>query len=518
MNEKNDVLQIIGSLMKEPTILSKTDKYNLTLSDFSTRFEKYLFDAINGLYFNGAKTISILDIMNYLGTNGAATSTFEKNNGAEYLQDALEFSEIDNFDYYYDHLKKINLLKSCQKIGIDTSNFYCENLADPRAIEVNQNFEKISITDIIETLKRNVLNLEQTYMRNDVSETKNIFCDLKDIIDDAEDGNDIGLPIQGEIINEIMAGARKGTLCIRSGSSGLSKTRQAVGDACYLAFPVRYNPITCSWELNGSCEKVLFIATEQNFKEIQRMVLAYLTGFNESKFRFGHFTEEENKVVNQALRILETYQDNFQITKMPNPTNELIKSVIRENCILHNIEYVFYDYIFIGPALLNEFKGFNLRNDELLLMLATTLKDLASELNIFIMTSTQVNASADDNKNIRNESSLAGGRATINKADYGFIMARPTNEELDILEPFITKYNKIPNIVTDVFKVRAGEWTQVRIWTVFDAGNLRKEDLFLTNSRLEEIDMTYSYNFVYEWDTEEYDKINNLVLELNGVK
>ena len=157
MNEKNDVLQIIGSLMKEPTILSKTDKYCLTLNDFSTRFEKYLFDAINGLYFNGAKTISVLDIMNYLGTNGAATSIFEKNNGAEYLQDSLEFSEVGNFDYYYEHLKKINLLKSCQKMGIDTSNFYCENLTDPRAIEVNQNFEKLTIKDIIEILKRNVL-------------------------------------------------------------------------------------------------------------------------------------------------------------------------------------------------------------------------------------------------------------------------------------------------------------------------------------------------------------------------
>ena len=46
-----------------------------------------------------------------------------------------------------------------------------------------------------------------------------------------------------------------------------------------------------------------------------------------------------------------------------------------------------------------------------------------------------MNASADQNKDIRNEASLAGGRSTINKADYGFIMARPTPEELDVLEP-----------------------------------------------------------------------------------
>ena len=66
--------------------------------------------------------------------------------------------------------------------------------------------------------------------------------------------------------------------------------------------------------------------------------------------------------------------------------------------------------------------------------MTTALKDLAVELNVGIFTSTQVNASADNNREIRNEASLAGGRATINKADNGIIMARPTNEELDMKE------------------------------------------------------------------------------------
>lgn len=518
MNNKNDILQVLGVLMKNPTLLSKTDKYNLTLSDFSTRFEKYIFDAINGLYFGGARSISVLDVMNYLNANEAAAKTFENNNGAEYLQDALEFADESNFDYYYNHLKKLNFLTDCKKSGIDISEYYCEDLTDARAIEVNEKFEKLSVSDIVDKLKRKLLNLEKDYMKNDVSETKSVFSNIEEVLDDADYGGDIGLPLQGKIMNEVMAGARKGTLCIRSGSSGLSKTRQSVGDACFLAFPIRYNQETCKWEQKGSCERVLFIATEQNFKEIQRMVLAYLTGLNESKFRFGHFTDDEQVIIKQALSVLKTYQSNLQITKMPNPTNELLKTTIRENCVLYGIDYVFYDYIFIGPALLNEFRGFNLRNDELLLMLATTLKDLASELNIFIMTSTQTNANADNNKEIRNESSLAGGRATINKADYGFIMARPTSEELEMLDPYIKKYNQIPNIVTDVFKVRAGEWTQVRIWTSFDAGTLRKDDLFLTDSRLNEVDINFSYDFVYEWEDEEYQKIREVLKEVSKIE
>ena len=42
----------------------------------------------------------------------------------------------------------------------------------------------------------------------------------------------------------------------------------------------------------------------------------------------------------------------------------------------------------------------------------------------------------------------------------------------------------VPNIVTDIYKVRSGQWTQVRIWSSVDLGNLRKQDLYITDSRL----------------------------------
>ena len=142
-------------------------------------------------------------------------------------------------------------------------------------------------------------------------------------------------------------------------------------------------------------------------------------------------------------------------------------------------------------------------------MFTTALKDLAVELDVAMFTSTQVNASADDNKNIRNEASLAGGRSTINKADNGAIMARPSPEELEILEP-VTNTHGIPNCVTDIFKCRSGEWTQVRIWSQVDLGRLKKRDLFVTDARLEPIADFFSISEeeyeIHEWDSEEYQK------------
>lgn len=155
---------------------------------------------------------------------------------------------------------------------------------------------------------------------------------------------------------------------------------------------------------------------------------------------------------------------------------------------------------------------------EVLLMMATALKDLAIELNVCVFSSTQVNANADDNTTIRNESSLAGGRSTINKADNGIIMSRPTKEELEILEPIISQYGK-PNLVMDVFKVRSGEWTQVRIWSNADLGTMKREDLFITDENLNNIkDFYKDNNFeISNWEDEEYNTILKKVDELNGL-
>ena len=150
-------------------------------------------------------------------------------------------------------------------------------------------------------------------------------------------------------------------------------------------------------------------------------------------------------------------------------------------------------------------------------MFATALKDLAVELDVAMFTSTQLNAKGDDNREIRNEGALAGGRSTINKADNGSIMARPTKEELEVLEPLFDERGT-PNLVTDIFKVRSGEWTQVRIWSIMNLGTLKKEDLFVTNSRLEPIEGFYERDEyqIQNWDTEQDIEFKHLLERLEN--
>ena len=513
--DKGCIQQILGSLIKHPQFLSEVDKYSFTLTDFPSRFEKYIFHAIDVLYRNGATKIQVVDIENALNNDKVTKATFDEQNGIEYLQDIIELSEVENFSYYYNRFKKLNLIKDLERQGFDISDIYEEDLTNPNYQKINKRFEELSLKDITNNIRSKILNLESKYETNDEVEVEKISDNIDDFFEDISEGQEIGLPVQGSIYNQVIDGARSGTLTIRSAASSVGKTRNAVADACYLAFPIRYDSSSCTWVQLGSCERVLFIVTEQQFKEVKKMILAYLTDINESRFKYGDFNEREQSIIHQAIGLMKFYEDNLILVKMPNPTIELLKTIVREQCITNDIEYVFYDYIFIGPALLNEFKGFNLRNDEVLLMFATALKDLAVELDVAMFTSTQLNAKGDDNKNIRNESSLAGGRSTINKADNGSVMARPTKEELEVLEPLFDERG-LPNLVTDIYKVRSGEWTQVRIWSRMNLGTLKKEDLFITDSNLEPIEGFYTRD-VYEiknWDSDTDKEIKNIISRL----
>ena len=129
MIDKSSIIQVFGSLMKHPQFLSESDKYKLSLNDFSTSLDRYIYSAIYNLYVNGASVINPIDVENYLSLNEKGKNIFSKQGGLDYLQDAIELSEPGNFPYYYNKLKKINLLNNLKSLGIDTSEFYEENIS-----------------------------------------------------------------------------------------------------------------------------------------------------------------------------------------------------------------------------------------------------------------------------------------------------------------------------------------------------------------------------------------------------
>ena len=268
-------------------------------------------------------------------------------------------------------------------------------------------------------------------------------------------------------------------------------TRNLVGDACYMAFPIRYNSSLKTWVQEGSNEKVFYIATEQDISEIQTLILAYLSDINEEKLllKLKFLTEDEKERLNIAINIVEKFKDNFIITKMSDPSVSLIKSLCRRTVIKENIGNIIFDYIFSSPNLLTEFRDIKIREDVALMLLSTALKDLAVELDCFVETGTQISGEPDKSEGIKDYRYIRGSKSIVDKADIGGILSKVTDKDKEMLSGLLTNgFSEMPNQVLDIYKNRRGQFKDIRIWSSSDLGTCRREDIIVTDANYNPID------------------------------
>ena len=483
--DKQTVMQIFGSLMQAPNLLTEVDNYSLTPEDFESTFEKYIFMSIANLIQNGAEKITVIDIDTYLSEKPPIYEIFNKHNGIEYLQDAEEMAQVDNFKYYYGKLKKYNAIKDLQKLGYDTNRIYPDgDFLTDKDYELREKFDNMSVTDIFNQIKVGIAAAETKYGCQ-AAKTAKANQGIRELLLRLKNEPDVGAPFQGSIFNTIVRGARKGKFYLMSALSGGSKTRTMVGEACYIAYPVRFDSCTQQWVSTGSCEKVLYVGTEQVLEEIQTIILAHLTDLNEEIILDGNFTDEQRDRIDKAIQIMEIYKDNFIISQLPEPNLSQVKTHLRHHCLQDGCEYVFYDYIFATPSLLNEFRDLAIRQDVALRMLSTLLKDLAVELDCFIMSATQITGTVEFKMGyIRNYSLLRDSKSIPDKADFAAIKAKVLPEEIELLTELCNRIGETPNQVMDVYKMRRGRYVDVRIWSRMDLGSCRNKDLFITDANL----------------------------------
>lgn len=212
--------------MNRPDYLNNVDKYRFELSDFPTSLDKFIFSAINNLYNNGdgAGNIRSVDVINYLKGNALAAELMEKENGEVYLQDCETIGEPANFNYYYNKFKKLNFLRDLQKdSGRDISHIYCEDILNPNYAEINERFEQMTVEDILNMLKMEINGYESKFVLKSVVEESKAVDGIEQLIIDLQQKPEIGCKLQGDIVNTITRGGRKGKLYLRSAGSGVGK-------------------------------------------------------------------------------------------------------------------------------------------------------------------------------------------------------------------------------------------------------------------------------------------------------
>lgn len=484
------IMQIIGCVYNNLELLDSTDRYNIIEEDFPDEFHKIIYGSIYKLYELGAKSVSLESISDFLSSRPKSKAIYESQKGEEWLIKVSENADLATFNYHYNRLKKFTLLRVYDDFGIDVSDIYDpDNILDMRKKQAQEEYiDNSTLEDLAIKIETRIDEIRSKYVDNESDESVQASVGIYDLIEKFKNNPEVGVPLYGPLINTVTRGARLKKFYLRSAASGTGKTRSMIADACYIACNKIYDK-NLGWISTGLGQPTLFITTEQEVEEIQTMMLAFLSNVNEEHILNGSYEEGEEERVFTAASVLE--KAPLYIEELPDFSLKDVEDKIKRNLRERDIKYVFHDYVHTSLKILEEITkrsgGVKLREDNILFMLSTKLKDICNQYGVFIMSATQLSgdyATADT----PDQNLLRGAKSIADKIDVGSILLAVRDEDLVSLDKILaSNLFEIPTLKLSIYKNRRGRYKGIYLWCKADLGTCRIEPMFAT---------TYSYELI----------------------
>ena len=479
------ILQVIGNVYNNPSLLDDTDKYSITEDDFPSEFHKIVFGSIYKLYELGAKKINLENIADFLADRPKAEGIYKQNKGDEWLLRTAESAIEDSFDYYYNRLKKFTLLRAYDNIGLDVRFIFDpDNILDGKKKQLQEEqLDNSTLDQIAQKIDEKIEKIKIKYVDDVYEEAALAGEGIEELIENLKKRPEVGVPLYGPLINTVTKGARLGKFYLRSAPTGVGKSRAMIADTCYIGTSEIYEPSFGSWIKTGSAKPALYISTELDLSEVQTMMLAFLSAVDEDHILTGRYVGDEEERVLHAAELLKGSE--IYVEYKPDFSLQDIEDIIKKNIREHQIYYIFYDYIHSSMKILEEITrrsgGVKLREDNVLFMLSVKLKDICSQYGVFIMSSTQLNGQYTES-DTPDQNLLRGAKSIADKIDWGSVM-------LPVVEADKEKLNKIlqstafdmPTIKMSIYKNRRGRYKGVYLWCKADLSTCRIQPMFVTD-------------------------------------
>ena len=480
-----NLVQVIGCIFKNPKLLERDDKYKFNEQDFYDEFHQLVFGCMYNLWQLGAKEITLPAIEDYLTQRPKALATYKANKGPEFILKAAEMANVNTFDYYYNRMKKMSLLRAYEEMGMDLTWLYNpDEVMDMKRKQAQEDWlDNATLADIYNKINDKIDSIKLQYVENITDGGCQIGEGIDELIDSFAETPAVGYPLYDIYTSTTARGARLGKFYLRSAATNVGKTRAMVGDACFIGCSQIWSLKENKWVTTGACQSVLFIATEQTLDEIQISAVACISGVEEDHIvMHEYFTGEWERIV-KAKQLLK--QSKIQFICMPDFSMDDVENMIKKHIRENQVEYVFFDYIHSSAKILTEIGGKsgvkNLREDNILFLLASKLKDIAVQYGVFILSSTQLNADYQTSET-PDQNLLRGSKAIADRIDWGGIMLETTKEDREKVEAFCKKNNlPVPNVKMSIYKNRANKWKGIYLWMSTQTGICRFETLFVTD-------------------------------------
>ena len=479
------IVQVIGGVYINNSFLDN-ENYFFNEEDFTEDFHRILFEAIINLHEFGVKQIDVNSIEDYLEQRPKKKAVYIAHSGAEYLENLANKTQIAAFDYYYNRMKKMTLLREYQtKVGMDLSWLYdINNILDLKKKQAQEDwFDNTSLAEMADIIDKRIMDIRLKCVDDAQDMAVQAGEGGLELLQRLKEVPELGYPMFGPLINTVTRGARLKKFYLRSAATGVGKTRAMIADACSIACDEIYDLTEQKWIDNGTKEPTIYISTEQEIDEIQTMMYAFLSGVDEEHIITGEYLAGEWERVLHAEQLLETCP--LYIQQLPDFSLQDIENTIKRGIRDYNVKYVFFDYIHTSLKILSEISSKagvkNLREDNILFMISIRLKDLCNQYGVFILTATQLNADYTSAQQY-DQNLLRGAKAIADMIDCGMIMLEVSQEDKTALEGILKK-EKLPDpvIKISIYKNRRGRYKGVLLWCKANRGICRIEPMFMTN-------------------------------------
>lgn len=466
----------LGCMMIQPS-LCLSDKYPVGRSDFEqSLFHLRLFQAINALARKGCGTVTAMDCYNLCKNNAEVKNLFDTNDLAGFVDAVKQLAVLDNYELYWQGIRKASLLTAYQKAGMDISRFEHEP-------------EKYSIQEILDYYDGLAINIRKQFYQDKTTKEIRAGDGFEAVKERFKAEPMFGASWFSRYLNTAARGWQRGQLTMFGAASGSGKTGMALYNAALIGCPELWDDEAGCYMPNPCYQHkgVLFIQYELNDQEeLTPKLVGSISGVQTYHILNGRYEEGEEERVDRAIQIL--HDSAIYLVTMPSFTNDKLKACIKEYATLHDVGYVVFDYVSQQSTVSSDIakkNGVATRSDQVLSDIVSNLKDAAIENNVAMLTFCQTNAAVNQQE-VLDAGCLAGSRAMQDKLDVGGIIMPMRRQEKELAEMMAGSGNyhgDMPTRIIHLFKVRFGNHIQhLKIWGKLDLNTGRWTDCWCTNS------------------------------------
>lgn len=224
-NDSSAVIQVVGNVYNNLSLLDETDKYSINDEDFANDLHKIIFGALFKIHEQGAKSADLKTLSDFFEAHPKSGAIYKQQKGEDWLTRAITNATPLAFDYYYNRLKKMTLLRAFDNFGIDVSDIYDpDNILDTQKRQRQEDLlDNCTLTEIANKVKDKMDLIISEYVEESNNVREQAGEDIFALIDKFKEHPEVGVPLYGPLINTVTRGARLKKFYLRSAASGVGK-------------------------------------------------------------------------------------------------------------------------------------------------------------------------------------------------------------------------------------------------------------------------------------------------------